>query len=555
MNDPDSPSSLDSVLAEILVREENGERPDPHEYLEKHPDHAEELRDFFRNHRWLGSEDTEPATLVGQTIGEFRIIREVARGGMGVVYEAEQDSLRRVVAIKLIGDGVLANDEVRLRFRVEAEAAASLSHPSILPIHSIGCWRGIDYFVMPMVTGDSLQSLVDQQRDGCRDGGMTTSEVKECVMKTVVFMRDIARGVAYAHSRGIIHRDLKPENVLIDDGVPKIVDFGLAKFHRDAPELTRNGQVLGTPHYMSPEQARGCGDLTDAVDVYALGGMLFSMLTGSPPHSGDSTAEVLSRVLSDEPPSLRLAYPGGMPRLPEMADLDHVIQRAMACEPTERYRSADELADDLDRILVGETPLAAPDGLVHRMSRELSRDQHLHAFQNWGRALRGIGYVVLAAHIAMFVIMQWVYVDTPSDLAAWSQPAFWGYFVPRLLMLGGIAWVIGRARDGLWLPRISAERPVWSIWLGYLVALSSINLLWISGNLDHSGVMVMACVMSGFAFIAIAGHMWGGSALLGMGFIGMAFASVAIPVAAPLFLGGWWMVTMLVFSKRYRRME
>ncbi|MAP08739.1 MAG: protein kinase, partial [Rhodopirellula sp.] len=252
MNDPDSPSSLDSVLAEILVREENGERPDPHEYLEKHPDHAEELRDFFRNHRWLGSEDTEPATLVGQTIGEFRIIREVARGGMGVVYEAEQDSLRRVVAIKLIGDGVLANDEVRLRFRVEAEAAASLSHPNILPIHSIGCWRGIDYFVMPMVTGDSLQSLVDQQRDGCRDGGMTTSEVKECGMKTVAFMRDISRGVAYAHSRGIIHRDLKPENVLIDDGVPKIVDFGLAKFHRDAPELTRNGQVLGTPHYMSP---------------------------------------------------------------------------------------------------------------------------------------------------------------------------------------------------------------------------------------------------------------------------------------------------------------
>ncbi|MEP2072548.1 MAG: serine/threonine protein kinase, partial [Rhodopirellula bahusiensis] len=181
MNDSDSPSSLDSVLAEILMREENGEQPDPHEYLESHPEHADELRDFFRNHRWLGSEETEPATLVGQTIGEFRLVREIARGGMGVVYEAQQDSLRRVVAIKLIGDGVLANDELRLRFRVEAEAAASLSHPNILPIHSIGCWRGIDYFVMPMVSGDSLQSLVDEQRVCCQDGGLSNAELKQCV--------------------------------------------------------------------------------------------------------------------------------------------------------------------------------------------------------------------------------------------------------------------------------------------------------------------------------------------------------------------------------------
>ncbi|WP_047815245.1 serine/threonine-protein kinase [Rhodopirellula islandica] len=555
MNDSDSPSSLDSVLAEILLREEEGERPDPHEYLQRHPEHADDLKDFFRNHRWLGSEEPEPVSLVGQMIGEFRLVREVARGGMGVVYEAKQDSLRRVVAIKLIGDGVLANDEMRVRFRVESEAAASLSHPNILAIHSIGCWRGIDYFVMPMVNGDSLQMQVDERRACWNAEGLAKAELKACVMQTVTLVRDICRGVAYAHSRGIIHRDLKPENVLLDEGVPKIVDFGLAKFHRDAPELTRNGQVLGTPHFMSPEQARGSGDLTDAVDVYALGGILFAMLTGAPPHRGDSTAEVLSRVLSDEPPSLRLAWPGGMPRLSELVDLDHVIERAMAFVPSERYRSADDLADDLDRILEGDTPLAAPDGLVHRMSRELARDQHLHAFQNWGLALRRIGYVVLATHVAMFVVMKWIYLDTPHDLAAWSAPAFWGYFVPRVAMLVGIAWVIGRARDGLWLPRVSAERPVWSVWLGYLVALSSINLLWISGYLDHSGVMVMACIMSGFAFIAIAGHMWGGSALLGMGFIGMAFASIAFPEAAPLFLGGWWMVTMLVFSKRYRRLE
>jgi serine/threonine protein kinase len=555
VNDSDSPSSLDSVLAEILLREENGEQLDPHEYLSRHPEHADELKDFFRNHRWLGCDEAEPVTLVGQTIGEFRLVREVARGGMGVVYEAEQESLRRVVAIKLIGDGVLANDELRMRFRVESEAAAALSHPNILAIHSIGCWRGIDYFVMPMVSGESLQSHVDERRDCWKNGEMATAELKSCVMNTVTLVRDICRGVAYAHSRGIIHRDLKPENVLLDEGVPKIVDFGLAKFHRDAPELTRNGQVLGTPHYMSPEQARGCGDLTDAVDVYALGGILFAMLTGSPPHRGDSTAEVLSRVLSDEPPSLRMTWPGGMPRLPELVDLDHVIDRAMACDPSERYRSADELADDLDRILGGDTPLAAPAGLVHRMSRELSRDQHLHAFQNWGRALRRIGYVVLAAHVAMYATMQWVYMETPDDVVAWSRPAFWGYFVPRIAMLVGIAWVIGHARDGLWLPRISAERPVWSVWLGYLVALSSINLLWLIGQLEHTDVMVMACIMSGFAFIAIAGHMWGGSALLGMGFIGMAFASIAIPDAAPLFLGGWWMITMLVFSKRYRRLE
>ncbi|MCC9658921.1 serine/threonine-protein kinase [Rhodopirellula halodulae] len=553
MSEPDR-SSLDSVLAEILTLEERGEPPIPHEFLERYPEHADELKDFFRNHQWLGQEEPPNTTLIGQTIDEFELVREIARGGMGVVYEARQQSLRRTVAIKLIGDGVLANEELRMRFRMEAEAVASLSHTNIVPIHSIGCWRGIDYFVMPLIDGESLQTQVEQRHACLQQNSLSKSELKTCVQETVELVRDLARGVAYAHSRGIIHRDLKPENVLMDDGVPKIVDFGLAKLHRDAPELTRNGQVLGTPHFMSPEQARGSGDLTDAVDVYALGGILFALLTGTPPHAGNSTAEVLSQVLSDDPPSLRLIWPGGMPRLPELVELDHVIQRAMAKNASERYRSADDMADDLSRILAGESPIAAPDGIVHRMSRELSRDQHLHAFKDWGRALRRIGYVVLAAHVAMFVIMQYIYVDSPSDIAALSKPAFWGYFVPRICMLGGIAWVIGNARDGLWMPQISAERPVWSVWLGYLVALTSINLLWMSGNLDHPTVMVLACVMSGFAFIAVAGHMWGGSALLGLGFIGMAFASVAIPTVAPLFLGGWWMVTMLVFSRRYRRL-
>ncbi|MFG0287691.1 MAG: serine/threonine-protein kinase [Rhodopirellula sp. JB044] len=554
-------ASLDVVLAFFIERREAGTPVRLDEIVDRFPQHAEPLRSFFSNQQWFDPA-TKPASdsLIGEVLDDFVLKREIARGGMGTVYEASQQSLRRDVAVKLISDGLLADDELKMRFRIEAEAAATLSHPNILPIHAIGCWRGMDYFVMPLVSGRSLQATVNERKAylevnaaNTRLSGCEMTE-REAVRQSIQIARDIARAVGYAHRRGIIHRDLKPDNVLIDDdGLPKIVDFGLAKWHRDEPGVTLDGQILGTPHYMSPEQARGESDVTAASDIYSVGGILFALLTGIPPHRGESTAEVLSSVLGADAPSLRMNWPGGMPRISELSDLEHVLCRAMAPHRTDRYRWADEFADDLDRVLNGEPPSAGKDGIVSKVARELTRDQHQATFANWGRALLRIGVIVLAAHVVMFIIQESM---SPSGFqsmqsSALSSASILGYFIPRLLMLLGIAWSIHYARDGEWMPQGNAERPVWSIWLGYLATMTMVNILWGAGFLEHPDVMIFASILSGFGFFAMAGHVWGGNAIAGLMFFALAACSAIWPRLSPLFLGGGWMIAMAVLGNRY----
>ncbi|MEM6779819.1 MAG: serine/threonine-protein kinase [Planctomycetota bacterium] len=567
----ESQEDFESVLAKWIQAREAGDSPPPHEFIARHQQHAEALREFFASEQIFSpvsvrSPDStstnptnpspvrhgtlQPGALAGQIIDDFELVTEIARGGMGVVYEAVQKNLRRSVAIKFLTDGVLANDELRFRFRMEAEAAATLSHPNILPIHGLGCWGGLDYFVMPLVDGRTLQHHVSERaeqlaaRGDQRESGESVAGVVEFALRTVC---EIGRGVAYAHRRGIIHRDLKPDNVMLDQGVPKIVDFGLAKWHRDAPEISRDGQVIGTPSYMSPEQAgrpagpgsNASADVTASTDVYGLGGILVALLIGEPPHVGSCTADVLNSALANEPPSLRQRWAGGLPRRADLSDIDHVISRSMATNPLDRYRSADEFADDLECILRGDTPTVSSDRWMKRVTRELARDTHQRSFTNWGRSLRWIGAIVMAAHLLMFIL-------------AWHRgPTTMGYFIPRISMLAGIAWVIHTARDGLWLPRLSAERPIWSIWIGYLVTLGIVNVIWLLGWLEQSAVMVTACLMSGFAFVAMAGHLWGGSAILGGFFYLAAGWSIAWPMTAPLALGIAWLLAMEVLGRRY----
>ncbi len=553
-------ASFESVLAHFIEQHEAGQPVRLDEMVERYPQHAEPLRSFAANQMWLdpGTESGRGA-LIGECLDDFLLTHEIARGGMGTVYAAVQQSLRREVAVKLISDGLLANADLKLRFRIEAEAAATLSHPHILPIHAIGCWRGMDYFVMPLVSGDSLQVGVQRRQlhleSIAGDVRATRSDAeRDTICRSITQVRDIARAVAYAHRRGIIHRDIKPDNVLVDaDGQPKIVDFGLAKWHRDEPGMTRDGQIIGTPHYMSPEQARGESDVTAATDIYSLGGILFALLTGQPPHTGSSTAEVLGNVLREETPSLRLTWPGGMPRFPQLADVEHVLARAMAPDRTRRYRSADDLADDLHRILAGESPLAVPDGILSKVSRELARDQHQDAFANWGRALTRIGICVFIAHLLMFVVTEAMTPEIRQSMSqsALSTASLLGYFVPRLFMLIGIGWTIHNARDGCWMPRGVAERPVWSIWLGYLAALAMVNVLWAAGYFDHSDVMVLAALMSGFGFLAMAGHLWGGNAISGIIFFVIAGLNASWPRLSPLLLGSGWLIAMWILGRRY----
>ena len=227
---------LEDVMADYLEKLDAGNAPDPAAYLEAHPQHADELSTFFRNHHWLGvNSSPDVPSLVGAKIGPYVIEEEIARGGMGVVYQAHQDGLDRRVALKLISGGVLAGKEERSRFRLEAEAAARLDHPGIISIYDIGSWRGYEYFSMAFIDGPTLQTHVDA-RDLSYD-------------RIAILLRDIADAVHYAHRAGIVHRDLKPDNILINaDGYPLVADFGLAKTHRGGSILTQTGQVLGTPH-------------------------------------------------------------------------------------------------------------------------------------------------------------------------------------------------------------------------------------------------------------------------------------------------------------------
>jgi len=383
MNEPSRERQLETILHAYLQAVDAGDKPDQAELLRQHPDLADDLRDFFADQEKMdgfaksmrkaqigdatvgpdGSPDA-PATLPRiRYFGDYELLEEIARGGMGVVYKARQVSLNRVVALKMILAGQLASPAEVLRFRAEAEAAANLDHPNIVPIYEVGEHEGQHFFSMKLVEEGSLA-----QKAASGQWSATSKKGQRQIARLVA---TVARAVHHAHQRGILHRDLKPGNLLLDaQGEPHVTDFGLARRVEGGSGQTQSGAVVGTPSYMPPEQARGEKALSTAVDVYSLGAILYELLAGRPPFRAETPMQTLLQIMEQEPKS-----PSSVnPKAAIARDLETICMKCLNKDPTRRYGSAEKLAEDLERWLRGEPIAARPVRAPERLWRWCRRN-------------------------------------------------------------------------------------------------------------------------------------------------------------------------------------
>ena len=288
--------------------------------------------------------------------GDYELLEQIGRGGQGVVFRARQKSLNRTVALKIIGLGQWATKAHLKRFRLEAEAAARLEHPGIVPIHEVGERDGSCYFSMKFVEGGQLDEVAKREP-------MPIRQAVELIAK-------VARTVHYAHEHGILHRDIKPGNILLDaKGEPHLTDFGLARLVESESSVTHTLDVLGTPSYMAPEQAVGNNAaVSSATDVYGLGAVLYQLLTGQPPFAGGTTYETIKLLLDTEPRQPRLLNP----KIDR--DLSTICLKCLEKDPKRRYSSALALAEDLERWLKHEPIQARRTGVFARGKKWVRRN-------------------------------------------------------------------------------------------------------------------------------------------------------------------------------------
>ena len=314
----------------------------------------------------------------GQRVGDYELIERIAEGGMGVVYRARQISLGRIVALKMIRSGLLATPVEVQRFHREAEAVASLDHPHIVPVYEIGEDEERHFFSMKLIEGGSLAELNAE----C---GAARRLSAEWMRRAAEIVAHMACALHHAHQRGVLHRDVKPTNVLLDEhGTPHRTDFGLAKLTEGGAGMTMSLAVMGTPHYMSPEQAAGDNArVTFAADIYSLGAVLYELLSGHPPFEGGTTLDLLRQVQERTPDPVRRANPG------IARDLETICLKCLQKAPADRYASAEELAADLERWLAGKPVHARPVSAARRL--------WLWSRRNPAAAIAGVLLLMLAA--------------------------------------------------------------------------------------------------------------------------------------------------------------
>jgi eukaryotic-like serine/threonine-protein kinase len=367
----EQPASLNDVLLAYFKDVEAGRKPDREELLARHPllagdlaallDAQERLSALLEPLRATSPARPDTSAAPPDSFGDYEIEGEVGRGGMGVVYKARQVKLDRVVALKMIRSAGLADAEERARFEAEARAGARLQHPNIVQVFEVGEHRGMPFLALEFVAGGNL---ADQVRG-----------VPWEARRAAEMVERLARAVRHAHEQGVVHRDLKPSNVLLTaKGEPKVADFGLAKRIDADADLTRTHSIRGTPSYMAPEQAAGqTREIGPAADVWALGALLYELLTGRPPFRGATVLDTLEQVRTDDPvPPSRLV--GRLPR-----DLETICLKCLHKEPQRRYASAAAVAEDLESWRDGKPIRARRSGVLERAVKWVRRHPSLAA--------------------------------------------------------------------------------------------------------------------------------------------------------------------------------
>lgn len=482
---------LSGLIERMLVEVRDGKEPRMEEVCRQHPHLADELRGLWATARMAESfsslDDEDPviaslemtaASSRPRQIGPFEVIEELGRGGMGVVYKARQMSLDRTVALKMILRGDFASDQEQARFRQEAEAAAQIEHPNIVPIYETGQIEGRPFFSMRYIEGETLLKKLSH-------GPMPAREAAEMLLA-------VADAIAEAHRRGVLHRDLKPANILLDkEGKPHVTDFGLAKRTEELASLTQSGLVLGTPSYMAPEQAGfDRGEVSAATDVYSLGAILYQMLTGRPPFQAATPLDTVMMLLEHEPVPPRLFNRAADP------DLEQIAMKCLQKHPDLRYPSATELADDLRRFLARE-PLSIRMGgimpIIHRMLRET---HHAPLLENWGLLWMWNGAVLLAICLLT------------NTMQFRGVASFWPYLVIWSFGLGTwatIFWQL-RRRAG---PIQFVERQVAHVWAASVICAPLMYFLELMMGLPVLTLSPILALIGGTVFLVKASILTG----------------------------------------------
>ncbi len=368
----DREEQIAAIVAEHADRLGEGQTLDVHAIASQYPELAPELEQALEALLALGGGAGESAVPFGGRLGDFRLEHEIGRGGMGVVYRARQESLDRVVALKVLPSSLLSRDSAVKRFVREARVAARLRHPHVVSTYGMGIEAEVPYFAMEFVEGETLDRVIARLRRGEVASAPTPLDADERRLADFLKLADLfagaAEGLHHAHASGVVHRDLKPSNLILDsDGRLRILDFGLARLEGQ-DSLTASGDLVGTPCYMSPEQAsRRRIPVDHRSDLYSFGATMYEALALQPPFRGEDFNDTLQKILSAEPVSLRSLQP----RVP--MDLETIVLKCLRKEPRDRYATAEALAQDLRRLVRGDAIEARPQSALEKAARGMRR--------------------------------------------------------------------------------------------------------------------------------------------------------------------------------------